>query len=147
MAQAGLRGGKLLGQIRGNRLTFRLAGCATGLLLGACVSHRGVEREINVYPTNYKSDLLAGVHAFLNDPTGIRNAAIAEPALKPVEGEPRYVVCVRFNAKQNANTYMGDKVYAAVFVAGHFDRFAQKADEPCAGAAFAPFPELETLAR
>jgi hypothetical protein len=53
------------------------------VVLGAC-GHNLVPDgdEINVYPTNYKSDILAAMHAYLNNPTGIRDAVISEPTLK-----------------------------------------------------------------
>ena len=96
---------------------------------------------------NYKPDILAAMHAYYNDPTGIREAAISEPMLKSVGGTTRYIVCVRFNAKQNGTTYAGVRDFAAVFIAGRFDRFVETAREQCAGAAYAPFPELEKLTR
>ena len=40
------------------------------------------------------------MHAYLNDPTGIRDAGISDPALKSVGNLQRYVVCLRFNAKK-----------------------------------------------
>ena len=82
--------------------------------------------------------------------------ATAEPALKTVGGNLRYVVCLRFNAKKRGNEYAGPKELAAVFVAGRFDRFAEipkgeKADrderDRCAGADYKPFPELGKLSR
>lgn len=137
------------GRMNGNGVRWRPAGfiIVAALWLGACAAHRSDIAEINVYPSTYKSDILGGVHAYLNDPTGVRDASIAEPALKTVVNEPRYVVCLRFNAKQNGNTYAGVKDFAAVFLAGHFDRFAEKPQELCAGATYQPFPELEKLPR
>ena len=130
---------------------MRSAGLVVGLTfaLGAC-GHLGADADsdINVYPANYKSDIISAMHAYLNNPTGIRDAAISEPMLKSVANSTRYVVCVQFNAKMNANGgYAGDKVYAAVFLGGHFDRFVEQAREPCAGVSFTPFPELEKLPR
>ena len=136
----------------------RLAGlllCMT-LLLGACA---GLHRRIgaasagddgeNAYPANYKSDILAAMHAYLNDPTGIHDASIAQPVLKSAGfGKPaRYVVCLRFNAKKNATDYAGVKELAALFLAGRFDQFVDTPKEQCADAAYAPFPELGTLSR
>ena len=51
--------------------------------LGACGHDVVLDDEgINAYPANYKSDILAAMHAYLNNPSGIRDAAISEPALK-----------------------------------------------------------------
>ncbi len=121
------------------------------LLLGACAHHRpsteaaAAEDEINVPPATYKADILAAMHAYLNDPTGIRDSAIAAPALKSVGGAKRYVVCLRFNAKKNGKDYAGVKEVAAVFIAGRFDRFETTSREACAGASYVPFPELGKL--
>lgn len=118
------------------------------LLVGGCGHHRPADDDdINVYPTTYKSDILGGMHAYLNDPTGIRDAAVSEPMLKSVANETRYVVCVQFNGKLNGTSNGGIKTFAAVFLAGHFDHFVETAVEPCAGAVYAPFPELEKLPR
>jgi hypothetical protein len=120
------------------------------LFLGACTGTRPIsasDEEVNVYPANYKSDILSAMHVYLNNPAGIRDAAISAPALKSVEDLNRYVVCVQFNAKKNATEYAGVKEFAAVFVVGHFDRFVEKGHEPCTGAAYTPFPELQKLSR
>jgi hypothetical protein len=122
------------------------------VVLGAC-SHHGpsadaaADSEINTPPTDYKRDILGAMHAYLNDPTGIRDAEIAQPAVKPVGGLQRYVVCLRYNAKKRGNEYTGVKEIAAVFMVGRFDHFVDKAQEQCAGAAYTPFPELQKLSR
>lgn len=38
-----------------------------------------------MYPENYKTELLAFLRAYINNPTNIRDAAISDPVLKPVE--------------------------------------------------------------
>jgi hypothetical protein len=126
------------------------------VLLGGC-SHRaalsdagGGDEAINAFPANYKPDLLGAMHAYLKDPTGIREAAISEPALKTLDGVKRYVVCLRFNARKSVRDYVGLKEIAAVFIAGRFDRFVEQKSaehEECGGVAYAPFPELEKLSR
>lgn len=136
-------------------LTLLLGGCASGLnIAGATPTN---DPDINVYPANYKPEILGAMHAYLSDPTGIRDAAIAPAALKTVGGSLRYVVCLRFNAKKPPHdAYAGSKELSAVFVAGRFDRFAEipKGDKAgrderdrCVGAAYAPFPELGKLTR
>jgi hypothetical protein len=125
---------------------------AVSLSVGACGHHtRQVDADnagddgVNAYPANYKSDILAAMHAYLNNPTGIRDAAISEPALKASGGVTRYMVCLKFNAKKNASEYAGAKEIAASFLAGRFDHFAEMAREQCAGVTYAPFPELQKL--
>jgi hypothetical protein len=125
------------------------------LLLGACAGHHrqsdasGEDEGVNAYPTNYKTDILAGMHAYLNDPTAIRDASISEPAMKSEStfSHQRYMVCLRFNPKKTATVYEGMREVAAVFVGGRFDQFIETPKELCAGATYAPFPELEKLAR
>jgi hypothetical protein len=122
------------------------------LVLGAC-SHNApsteaaADSELNTPPADYKREILAGMHAYLNDPTGIRDAEIAQPALKTVGSFQRYIVCLRFNAKKRGSEYAGVKEIAAVFMVGRFDHFVDKVQEQCAGAAYAPFPELQKLSR
>jgi hypothetical protein len=124
------------------------------LALSACAGghHRTDEdggEGVNAYPTNYKTDILAAVHAYLNDPTAIRDASISEPVLKPatLTMPSRYMLCLRFNPKKTATVYEGMREVAAVFVAGRFDQFIETPKELCADAAYAPFPELEKLSR
>lgn len=132
-----------------------ILGAALGLaaVLGGC-SHREIDAitgadqsAANEFPANYKAEILEAMHAYLNNPTGVRDAAIAAPLLKPPgPGAPdRYLVCLKFNAKKNATDYAGMKEIAAVFVAGRFDRFIETPKDQCADAAFAPFPELQNL--
>jgi hypothetical protein len=135
-------------------LVFALAvgGCAHGSSLGGATAEN--DPDINILPANYKPEIVAAMHAYLADPTGIRDAGVASPALKMVGGNLRYVVCLRFNAKKRGTEYAGTKEVSAVFVAGRLDRFAEipkgeNADERdrCAGAVYAAFPELEKLTR
>lgn len=123
------------------------------LLLGACGQHLGLGTDtssgdadtLNAYPTNYKSNILAAMHAYLNDPTGIHDAVISEPALKSIGNTMRYVVCLKFDPKKNASEYAGVKEIAAAFLLGRFDQFVEIAHDLCAGVAYMPFPELQKL--
>ena len=129
----------------------RFVGLLFGVMfvLNACAhEHRAAdESEINVYPATYRSEILAGMHAYLNDPTGIRESGVSEPVIKSVGSDNRYLVCVRFNGKRRGNEYAGVREIGAVFVAGRFDRFVETVREQCAGVAYAPFPELGKLSR
>jgi len=148
----GIEGGRR--SMRG-RVSRRSVGLVAGLslVLGACAHNApstdaaAADSELNRPPTDYKREILGAMHAYLNDPTGIRDAGIAEPALKTIGNTTRYVVCVRFNAKKRGGGYTGAKDIAAVFMVGRFDHFVDKAQEPCAGATYAPFPELQKLSR
>ena len=134
------------GKVRGAGLLF-----GGMLLLGACTARQqeallgGDPDGINATPINYKADIAAAMHSYLNDPTGIRDAAISAPALKTTAGATRYVACVQFNPKKNAREYAGVKTVAAVFLGGRFDHFVDTPKQECAGAAYAPYPELQKL--
>lgn len=113
-------------------------------------------------PSNYKADILAFLRTYLNDPTNIRDASLTRPVALPVGRDTLHVVCVRFNAKNSLGQYAGPINTAAVFNAsGRLDRFidltpdetaadaAMRAQlrEPCGGASYQPFPELQQLTR
>jgi hypothetical protein len=81
-------------------------------------------------------------------PTGIRDAFIAEPALKPVEGNTnRYVACVRFTPKDENGQYSGSKELAGIYHAGQLMHLISATPELCRGAPYQPFPELQKLCR
>jgi len=140
---------------------------AVAILLAGCAgsASRREEREarINLVPENYKTDILAALHAYVADPTNIRDAYISEPAIKPVAGgQNRYVACVRFNAKNSDGRYTGSRDIIAIFAAGRFDQFLDQtllANQPnqsgsativketCGQADYKRFPELEMLTR
>ncbi len=115
------------------------------LALTACSHQDNVDQELNAYPAHYKADIVAAIHAYLNDPTGIRDAAIADPALKDTSENTRYIVCLKFNPKKNATAYVGVKEVAAVFLVGRFDHFIEAPKDLCAGVTYALFPELQSL--
>jgi len=101
----------------------------------------------NILPTNVKPDILEMLHGSLEDPTNIRDAALSEPVLKPVAGSPRYVVCVRFNARDSSGQYTGMKNLAAVYFGGRVTQLIASNSEQCGGVAYQPFPELQRLCR
>ena len=131
--------------------------------------HARSDERANVYPDNYKAELLGFLHTYINDPTQIRDAAIAEPVLRLVSGNPdrgnspldklsrsferssasqeRYIVCLRFNAKDRDGRYTGLKQGMAVFTGGRFERFYEQRQGPCDQADYKPFPELGALSR
>ena len=122
-----------------------LSACAGGLKLGETSGAQ--QSGTHAYPDNYKPEILAAMHAYLNDPSGIRDAAISEPMLKEVGNATRYVVCLRFDGKRDNGSYAGLKQIEAVFLAGRFEDFVDAPREPCLTATYAAFPELEQLTR
>jgi len=103
--------------------------------------------DVNTFPQNYKGELLAFMQTYLNDPTDVRDAQIAEPVLKAVGSSERYVVCLRYNAKDSQGRYMGAKESIAVYLRGRFNQLVNATGEVCKGAAYQPFPEMQALRR
>ncbi|MGO3930220.1 hypothetical protein [Rhodopseudomonas pseudopalustris] len=97
---------------------------------------------VQSFPTNYRSEIPLFLRSYLNNPVGLRDAAMAEPVQRPVGGKVRFVSCVRF-------TLPSDKPQdlAIVHVNGRLDRVVGNFQELCAGVVTAPFPELEKLSR
>jgi hypothetical protein len=114
--------------------------------LSACLFAENKPQE-NVRPTDYKSEILDMVRGSLEDPTNIRDASIAEPALKPVAGATRYVICLRYNPKDGGGQYMGIRTVAAVYFAGHLTQIINATPDQCGGVAYQPFSELQKLCR
>ena len=121
-----------------------LAGCGGGGGLTGPETAGGA--SANAFPANYREEILAYQRSFLNDPSGIRGAAITQPAVKSVGSTERYVVCVRFDAKGPTGAYAGTREHLAIFLAGKLDQMGATR-EACKDAAYEPFPELERLRR
>jgi hypothetical protein len=99
------------------------------------------------FPSNYRSELLAFMRTYLNNPVGVHDAALAEPTQREVGGRMRYVTCLRFIAREADGSYREARERAILYVNGRLDRMIENAAEICAGAVYGPFPELEKLAR
>ena len=106
---------------------------------------RGVSNQ--PYPNNYRTELLAFLKTYLNNPVGVRDAVMAEPVQRVIGGRLRYVVCLRFSARESDGGYREPRERAALFVDGRFDRIVENAAEPCAGAVYVAFPDLEKMTR
>ena len=132
---------------------------AAALALGGCASDdvgpspaelKARWEAQNVVPQNYRSDLIAFLRTYLNDPTNVRAAAVSTPQLKDIGQGQRYVACVRYNARDMDRKYTGVKEGAATFVSGKLDQFVDAprlTKELCKDVSYGPFPELEKLTR
>jgi hypothetical protein len=140
------------------RTAALLAAALADAALGGCTTDVGPSpaelkarwEAQNVNPQNYRQDLLAFMRTYLNDPTHVRGAAVSQPQLRYIGPGERYVVCVRYNARNTDGKYQGSKDGAATFVSGKLERFfdvPREVRDLCKDAAFAPFPELERLSR
>jgi hypothetical protein len=122
------------------------------LALAGCSSDwkRARERSDEVYltaPANYRADILAFMHTYLNDPSGVRDAFISEPSKRTLESIERYSVCLRYTARKSGGGYAPSKDSLVLFREGRLDRIVDNAKEICKDAAYQPFPELERLSR
>lgn len=127
-----------------------LGGCATPDLGPTPAELKARWDAQNVYPQDYKADLVAFLRTYLNDPTHVHNAGLTQPVLKDVGQGQRYVACLRYNARDMDGKYPGPKEGAAVYVSAKLDRFVDAkvaVRELCKDAVYAPFPELGNLTR
>ena len=106
---------------------------------------RGVSNQ--PFPANFKSEILSFMKTYLNNPVGVRDAAMAEPVQRIVGGRLRYISCLRFNARDSGGNYREARERAVLYVDGRLDRVIENASEVCAGAVYASFPELEKMTR
>jgi hypothetical protein len=123
-----------------------LGGCAGGE--GGSMTFtddRGVSSQ--PFPGNYKTELLAFFRTYLTNPVGVRDAAMAEPAQRNVGGRLRYVSCVRYTPRDSSGRTGEPQERAVVHVDARLDRVLEESRETCAGAVYAPFPELEKMSR
>jgi hypothetical protein len=106
---------------------------------------RGVSNQ--PFPTNYKSEVVAFMRTYLNNPVGVRGAMMAEPVQRVIGGRLRYVSCLRFSARDSDGNYREPRDRAILYVDGRLDRIIENASDPCAGAVYAPYPDLEKMTR
>ena len=128
-------------------LPIALAACA-GSDEGRSVTYtddRGLANQ--PYPSNYRAELLAFMKTYLNNPVGVHDAGMAEPVQRTVGGRLRYLSCLRFTPRESDGSYRDVRERAILYVDGRLDRMVENASESCAGAVYAPFPELEKMTR
>lgn len=108
-----------------------------------------VVADPNTPPVNYKADILAYLRTYLNNPTGVRGAFIGEPELRAIPGTTaqRYMVCLRFNAKDSTGKYEGSRDRLVAFLSGRLDTLVPARKDQCEKTNWQPFPELEKLTR
>ena len=95
----------------------------------------------------YRADIVAFMHTYLNNPVGVRDAFVSEPALRTFENAQRYTVCLRYTARKSDGQYAPSKDSLVIFRQGRLDRVVDAAREICKDAVYQPFPELERLTR
>ena len=121
-----------------------LSALAVSLL--ACSSDKKqAEENPNVFPSDYKNEILTTLTSSLDDQTNIRSAYITDPFIRPAGKEERYVVCVRSDSRNVARHYTGITDRIGYFYNGHLNQLVDATKEQCGNIAYKPFPELEKL--
>jgi hypothetical protein len=121
-----------------------LSGLAMSLV--ACSSSKKESEENpNVFPSDYKNEILNTMTSTLDDPTNVRSAYITDPMIRPAGKDERYVVCIRSDSRDVSGHYTGIKDRIAFFYGGHLNQLIEATKEQCGNAAYKPFPELENL--
>ncbi len=118
---------------------------AVGLIGCSGSGSKQPEENPNVFPADYKNEILFTMTSTLEDPTNVRDAFISEPVLRQAGKEERYVVCVRSDSRNANRHYTGSKDRIGYFYAGHLNQLIDATKEQCGNAAYKPFPELEKL--
>ena len=128
---------------------------AVALTLAGCNSEWMASRERTLQanttpPISYRTDIVAFMRTYLNDPRGVHDAYISEPALRTFESLDRYSVCIRYNARKSNGQYAGSKDNLVLFRDGRLDRVVELDRTPggrdiCKDAAYQPFPELQKM--
>jgi hypothetical protein len=114
-------------------------------LLACSSSKKESEENPNIFPSDYKNQILNTMTSALEDPTNVRSAYISDPVLRPAGKDERYVVCIRSDARNVYKHYTGIKDHIAFFYGGHLNQLIEATKEQCGNAAYKPFPELENL--
>jgi hypothetical protein len=99
--------------------------------------------EPGLFPSNYKAEILDYMRTTLT--TRVRDAFIAQPALKPMDKVPQYVTCVRYSPLDSKNQPTGNETKLAIFLGGRLMQYLPGDPQVCAGLTYQRFPELESL--
>jgi len=99
------------------------------------------------FPASYRSELVAFLHTYLNNPVDVHDASVAEPVQRTVGGRLRYVSCLRYSPRESDGSYREPRERAVVYVDARLDRVLENPGDACSGATYAAFPELEKLTR
>lgn len=92
----------------------------------------------DIYPANYRAQLVLLLRKVLTNRADYENALIAPPVLKPVPDSKNlhYVVCVQLNG----NFVQKNKM--AIYLAGQPTEYIDSTPQQCGDAAYQPFTEL-----
>ena len=121
---------------------------ALAAALAACAPDKGPKVESNVYPADYKLEIIDTLKQAVfekNDTIKITNAFVSEPALQQIGTEQHYVSCVRYTSHGAEYNLIGTATRKAYFYGGHINQLVQVTEDECAKAAYKPFLELDQV--
>ena len=134
------------------RTLVRLGIGAFGLVLSGCVSTHQQTADTGPFPTRYREIAKDYLRRTLFDPYSVRDAEIAEPAVKAsiylLDPAPAWTICVRLNAKNRMGAYTGISEDALLVRGDRVTISLNELTKPsptigmCRDAKWAPFPEL-----
>lgn len=130
---------------RTGRTATLLALLLAGLVACSGSAKKDPEAEANIFPKNYKAEILITLQRELDDPTNIKDGFITEPFLVQASRDQRYAVCVRSNSRNINREYTGIKDRIAYFYGGHLNQLIEATPEQCGKAAYQPWPELHKI--
>ena len=121
-----------------------LAGCGSSMFsgstwFGGSKAEQPTETvNPDIYPANYRAQLVNLLRKALTNRADYQNALIAPPVLKPVPDSKilHYVVCLQLNG----NFVQKNKM--AVYLAGQPTEYIDSTPQQCGDAAYQPFTEL-----
>jgi hypothetical protein len=92
----------------------------------------------NLFPADYKADLVRLVRKSVDNPKDIRDAFVSDLALKSFGADSRYVACVRYNDGHQ----VAPQEKMAVYFGGNPNVFVDATPDKCTASSYKPFPEL-----
>ena len=113
-----------------------MAAALAAAALAGCTKKPEVAIDPNVYPANYRKEIVEFLRQSLTDRVAYRGALITQPALTPIGNGQHYVVCLQFNARGQIQTKI------AIYLQGRLSQFLDAKPEQCSGVAYEPFKEL-----
>jgi len=143
------RGGAAMGRTgMGRAAASLILLLALGVVLGGCPADKPPKIESNVYPTDYKKEIIETLKAGVftkNQTARVSDAFLSDPALQPVGKEQHYVSCVRYTSHGTTYQIAATATRIAYFYGGHINQLIPADNGECAKAAFRPFPELNAV--
>ena len=102
-------------------LAAALAGCASYSTEPSPEAQRAAWEARNLYPQSYRSEILAYMRNYFNDPRNVRDAFVSEPELKPMGLGNRYISCLRYGLRNAAGGTPPGREHVVIFVGGKLD--------------------------